>query len=316
MPSQEYLSIQAMNQSSLKWILEGVDVFKDKLDYPSEPSDEQLLGTAVHLLLLEPHLKHKIVKKPKYDGNTRQGKIFKKLMEGKSFNHFPVTNGKKKTQNEMFYEIDHEEQAWLLGVVEEHAGLFARDKETIVLSEDAYETAHKMAESALNNTRTRELLAAATAKEKVYRFEFDDIDFKAQLDLEGIHYLEIDDNGVYIPRHFVLDFKSTSAKCTRRSIEEEIRKYWYHFQGAAYIIAYLLERFKDLDLTNGFSKLAEIDFIMIFIKSTRPYTVYPVKLSLNLLAEGYGAYISACKKYNYCLKHNPEFKADNDLVEI
>lgn len=76
MLSKEYHDNPRLSQSKLKHILYGVEHFKYYLDNPKPSSDSQDLGSAVHLLLLQPHLfeSNTIRLDSKLDRRTKLGK--------------------------------------------------------------------------------------------------------------------------------------------------------------------------------------------------------------------------------------------------
>lgn len=76
MLSKEYRANPRLSQSQLKNILWGAEEFKYRLNNPEPSSDSQNIGSAVHLLLLQPHLfdSHVISLDHKLDRRTKQGK--------------------------------------------------------------------------------------------------------------------------------------------------------------------------------------------------------------------------------------------------
>ncbi len=289
MLSKEYLNDPRMSQSKLKSILDGVEEFKYNLDNPPESSDAQNLGTAVHLLLLQPDQSNVIVKKPTLDYTTRKGKIFKMLMQGHQINFFPVTSKTKKQEKGVFYEVDSEEMSFIHEMTSKYGSVFSRPEDFILLSESDFEKAHRMTEAAIKNTSTNEIFQSCTEFEKAYFFDYRDIPFKCQLDGHG--------------NDFIVDVKTTSIKNSDREIRNEIINRRYHFQAALY--------------SKSFPAFCEDPFYyLLFIRNVPPYAVFPVQLSTALLAEGQALLDEACSVYNYALENNPEFVADNRLRTI
>jgi len=72
MLSTDYANNKRMSQSKLKRILDGIEEFKYFLDNPPESKPAMQLGSAVHLLTLQPHLENQI--ELKHDGRTTEGK--------------------------------------------------------------------------------------------------------------------------------------------------------------------------------------------------------------------------------------------------
>jgi hypothetical protein len=81
MLSESYLKNPRMSQSKLKKILDGVEEFKWHLDNLPEETDAMKLGSAVHLLLLQPDKCEDMVITPKFDGRTKEGKISRQKFE-------------------------------------------------------------------------------------------------------------------------------------------------------------------------------------------------------------------------------------------
>jgi hypothetical protein len=288
--SKEYLENPAMSQSKLKVILEGIEEFKYNLDQPTVSSDEQNLGTAVHTLVLEPHKADTIVALPKYAANTRKGKILNLLREGKDMTFFNATNSKVKKQGDDFYEIDeNEELEFLIEMHQKYALIFKHPEKYLFLSESDYEKAHAMARSVRSNSYCSNLLQKCTAFEHSHYFTYKGIDFKAQLDGEGI-------DGV----PFILDLKTTNLPNNKFILRNEIRSRGYHFQAATYM------------KTNPEAML----YIIIFVRNKPPYSVFPKLMPADLLEEGQERLDKACDIYLDCLMNNPEFIADNELEDL
>lgn len=296
MLSKEYLKSPRMNQSSLKHILKGDDEFKHKLDTPSEKmTDAQIIGSAFHLFLLQPHLSHTVIKKPKISGNTREGKIFKLLMEGKNSSFFPIAKGKIKKQEEgLFYEVDEPELVFIYQMVERYPLLFTRSEDCLVLDEDDYHNALRMSESALKNDDTRKIIESCTHFEHTIQYKHKKIKFKAQLDGKG--YM------------FVCDAKSTSDDMNDRMLLNTIKKNGYDFQGASYLIGEFGEEI--------FDEIDEVSYYIFFTKSSPPFTTIPYKLKTETLMEGFIKFNEACDRYNWCLENNPYFIANHKLRAI
>jgi hypothetical protein len=292
MLSKEYINNPRMSQSKLKVILDGIEEFKYNLDNPKLPSDEQNLGSAVHILLLEPEKSNIIIKMPKINGTTRKGKIFKLLQEGKAPSFFPVTTKTKKQEEGLFYEVDNEEMNFILKTSSEFGHVFTEPNNFLILSEDDYEKAHRMAEAAFKNEDTALILKSATHYEKTHIFDYMGIPFKCQLDGHGFDPFT---NG-FDP--MILDLKTTSIRNNDFEIRNEIRKRRYHFQAALYS-----KVFGDTIPFYG----------ILFVRNMAPYSVFPVRLSQELLDEGRYQLDEACTIYNHCLEHNPEFIPNNRL---
>lgn len=84
MLSHEYKTNPRLSQSKLKHILNGVDEFLYQQANPTPSSDSQNLGSAVHLLLLEPHLSDKYIVKleKKVDRRTKEGRAILEQYDG------------------------------------------------------------------------------------------------------------------------------------------------------------------------------------------------------------------------------------------
>lgn len=285
MLSKEYLNNPRMSQSKLKLILDGIEEFKHKLDNPDEPSESQNLGSAVHILILEPEKSNMIVKMPKINGTTRKGKIFKFLQEGKGPNFFPVTSKTKKQEEGQFYEVDQEEMEFILQIGAEYGAIFTNPDQFIALSETEYEQAHKMAEAAFKNDDTNLILKSCQHYEKTHHFDYMGIPFKCQLDGQG--------------HPFILDLKTTVIKNNDFIIKNEIRNRRYHFQAALY--------------SKIFNDNSDFIYYILFVRNVAPYSVFPIQLSQELLDEGRYQLDEACKIYNHCLEYNPEFIPNNRL---
>jgi len=297
MLSKEYHTDPRMQQSKLKLILDGVEEFKHALDNPKKPSDSQNLGSAVHVLILEPHRSEVVQKVPKLNGQNRDGKIFKFLMEGKGPDYFPVTDKKtKKQEKDVFYEVDAEEKDFIFKMGEHYGHIFTSPESYLILDESEYEQAHRMAEAAFKNEDTRHILQCSQHYEKVHHFSYGDINFKCQLDTQG--------------HMFIGDLKTTTVKNNDWDIKKEIRKYRYHFQAVAYAKVFGDKKF----IVDGPNP--EFQYFILFVRSVSPYAVFPIQLSQELFNEGYEQFDSACDIYNDCLKNNPNFIANNRLRVI
>lgn len=293
MLSAEYLNNPRMSQSKLKVILDGVDEFRYQIDHPFEKTDAQNLGSAVHILLLQPHLADIIIAKPKFASNTRQGKIFNLLREGKGLNFFPISDKKvKKQEEDLFYEVDLEERAFIINSLDKYKEFFKSQENSLILSEDDYKKAYEMALNVRKNMHAKQILDSCTQFEKTIFFDHENIEFKAQLDGFG--------------KNFILDLKTTSIKNKDYLIRKEIRDRRYHFQAVSYLNAY----------RSIYSISESISYYIIFVRNEPPYTVFPVQLSSELIAEGIEQFHMACELYKDCLENNPHFLARNHLKLI
>lgn len=289
MLSKEYLADKRMSQSKLKVILDGVEEFKEKIDNPPKPSESQNLGSAVHVLILEPHRCDVIQKVPKFDSKTREGKIFNFLMEGKGPDYFPLAAKKKKNQEkDVFYEVDEEERDFVFKMGAHYGHIFTRPEKYLILDPDEYEQAHRMAQAAFKNEDTAYILKYSQHFEKTHYFTYKDIDFKCQLDTQG--YM------------FIGDLKTTIVKNDDYLIKREMRKYRHPFQAATY--------------AKVFEDNPKLIYYNLFVRSEAPYAVFPIQMSQELFDEGRRELDQACDIYNHCLKHNPNFIANNRLRVI
>lgn len=298
MLSKEYLSNPCMNQSSLKVILDGVDDFKWKIDHPpAEMTDAQIIGSAFHILVLQPHLAHTIMKIPKINKKTREGIIFTLLRQGKDTSFFPIAKKKKKNQKEgLFYEVDLEELDFIYEMKETHHHLFNASPDNLFIDKDDYDIAEQMAVSALKNDDTRDILSRCTEFEKSYFFTYKGIKFKAQLDGRG--------------HMFIADLKSTVILNNEHDLEREIYKRKYHFQGAAYLTGAA-----DGQLDDWFC-LEDWEYYILFVRNVPPYTVIPKVLSADKIRMGFELFNEACDLYNHCLINNPHFIVNHKLRAI
>lgn len=288
MLSREYYTDPRMNQSKLKIILDGIEEFKYAIDNPKKPSESQNLGSAVHVLILEPHRADVIATVPKFDGNSREGKIFKFMMEGWGPDYFPVTDKKTKKQEKgKFYEVDSQEKDFIFEMGSKYAKVLTKPQDYIILTEEEHEQAKRMAEAAFKNDDTKHILSASRHFEKIHHFTYKDINFKCQLDSQG--------------HMFIADLKTTTIKNNDYEILRALRKYRYLFQAACY--------------ANVFGA-GQLSYFILFVRSEPPYAVFPIKLSQARMDEGREEFDRACDDYNYCLKHNPNFIANNELREI
>jgi hypothetical protein len=275
-----------MSQSKLKPILKSVEKFYHLLNFPRKPTYAQIVGTATHILILQPHLAHTIIEKPSFNATTREGKIFNFILEGKSNDFFPVREGKIKKQLEgQFYEISSEEEKFIFNIRENYSRLLQANSDSLFLKSEDYDKVHKMAEAVRANADAAYILSCCTAFEKVYKFDYKGIGFKAQLDGEG--------------DEFVLDFKTTLIENDDWEIEREIKNRLYDFQAACYL--------------QGSQKK---DYFFIFVRNEAPYEVFPIHLSWEKIFAGREKFDLACDKLNHCLQHNPTFKPNNRLRMI
>lgn len=283
-----------MRQSQLKWILDGVDVFKYKMDNPEPTTDSMNLGTAVHLLILQPHLEHKLIKLPNINGSTRKGKIFKFLLEGKDDLFFKVVLKNPKQEKDLFYDITFEEIKFIEEMRSIYSLIFADSKRFILLSPEDYDKAYAMAKSVFSNRDAMSLLKMCTHFEARYQFRYKEIDFNCTLDAHGIcEYLE---EIAIEPGPFIVDVKTTNIRNNRFEIKKEIQNKKYQFQAASYRKVF-----------------PNANFINIWVRNEAPYTVFPTLMSTELLDEGDRLFDEACDIYNDCLVNNTDFVADNRL---
>lgn len=77
MLSEEYRNSSRLSQSQLKHILYGTQEFEYNLNNHTPSTDAQNLGSAVHLLLLQPHLSDEILKMQKPKARTKTGEVLK-----------------------------------------------------------------------------------------------------------------------------------------------------------------------------------------------------------------------------------------------
>lgn len=85
MLTKEYREYPALSQSELKWILYGAEEFRYHKENPTTSTDAQNIGSAVHLLLLQPELffHHVIPLDKKLDKRTKESKELIEQNEGK-----------------------------------------------------------------------------------------------------------------------------------------------------------------------------------------------------------------------------------------
>lgn len=304
MQSKEYLEHPGMRQSQLKHILDGVDEYKLHRDNSWRPSEEQLIGSAVHVLVLEPEKAINIVALPKFDGKTRLGKIFNYLAEGRPETFFPLATGKTKRQGEgFFYEVDYPEYEFMIGNLQKYGHVFKSPQDYIALSESAFEAAHKMAENVRKNTDANTLLSRSIKFEEERYFEFNEMDWKCCLDHWGRRTDDV---------NFVCDLKTTSIKNDNYLIEREIRQRRYHVQGALYLLSLRP------DLENVFDDEGNFvdDFTITWVRNVEPYTVFPTTIRAGLMREGFELLLQGSNLYKDCLINNPEFIANNRIKII
>lgn len=289
MQSQEYLTHPGLRQSQLKHILNGVEEFKYHLDNPSESTDSQNLGSAVHLLVLEPQKSNRLVCMPKHDLNSRLGKILTFLKEGKSFTYFPIAKGKTKKQEKgLFYEVESEEFDFIHEMIATYEKVFLNPSDYLILSQDDYNKAEAMAEAFYRNTDAYCIIGNSIAREENYYFTYRDIIFKCQVDIRG-----------KFDSAFVCDLKTTITKNNLKLLKYEIENNLYHFQAAPYMIATGADR-----------------YFIIFVRNVAPYAVFPIELSGAMIAQGRALFDEACSIYNDALKNNPAFKPQNRMRMI
>jgi hypothetical protein len=221
--------------------LDGVEEFKWHLDNPPEETDAMKLGSAVHLLLLQPERANLVAFIPKFDGRTKEGKLLKQEYEEK----YPAHT-------------------------------------YILLSIEMFQKAHAMVDSIRQNSDAMQIVNSCEAFEQEYEFNYRGIPFKCKPDGIG--------------SNFLLDLKTTSIPNKEWKIKNEINDRAYHFQAATYL--------------RGAEKE---NYYIIFVRSVAPYAVFPVKLSLETINQGYVLLNEACEIYKECLRTNPEFKPNNRL---
>lgn len=296
--SIDYFDRPEMNQSKLKYILKSEADFKMRLEEHFKQTDEMRLGSAVHLLVLQPHLSHKIMIAPAINGNTRLGKIWDYLLEGKQLDFFYVFDKErapkgKKTPPKFVdkYVITPEEYEELLELKDKYAPIINRSPDVIILTQTQFDTAHKMVASIKNNTDAMTLINSCKAFEKAYFWKYNEIDMKGQVDGEG----DFGDEN----QSFILDLKSTS-QFDKSKLKFVIDNMDYDFQAAYYLKGAMNKKY----------------YFIIFINSQKPYLVYPFQLSAQTIQRGFDKLEKACNLYNNCLKFNPEFITDNKLELI
>jgi hypothetical protein len=75
MPAEAYHAIDALGSTDIKRLLRSPAHFRAGRDEPSLPTDAMLLGTAIHLAVLEPDaFAAQAVASPKFDRRTKDGK--------------------------------------------------------------------------------------------------------------------------------------------------------------------------------------------------------------------------------------------------
>jgi hypothetical protein len=85
-PAREYRSWRGLNMSLLKAGLRSMRAMHHKANHYKAPSKAMVLGTAVHMAVLEPKLWEDMKKKDcVFDGNRTAKKAFAAFSEGKSF---------------------------------------------------------------------------------------------------------------------------------------------------------------------------------------------------------------------------------------
>lgn len=213
MLSKEYLQSARMSQSKLKWILYGADEFKYNAENPTPPSDSQNLGSAVHLMLLQPHLSERVICVDKPSGATRKGKIWKNL---------EVFKG-EVTDAIAAMKPDKSEQDFIDDMLKQYSNYFVSPENFIALKPDEYDSAHRITQRVLANTACRDLLESCDYYEKIHLYRHKNIDFKAQLDGIG--------------SDFILDLKTTRVLNDEKLIRNQVFGNLYHFQAASYMVA-------------------------------------------------------------------------------
>jgi len=296
----DYFQHSAINQSLLKHILESEEAFGLAKKEPFAPTANQILGTAVHRLILEPHLSHTLLKLPKLDMTTRLGKMWNYVFKEKKPDDFFFVFDKdraprgKKTKPVIAdkYVITPDEFDEFQEIKKDYMHLlsFEDEKDILFLNEEQFDTAHAMAQKIRQNTDAAFLLECCSAFEKEYYFEFQNIQMKAKIDAEGL---------LPTRKSFLLDLKTTGE--TKKSKLPYVIDDWkYAFQAAFYLLA-----------TGGRDL-----FFIIFVSSKKPYTVFPVQISQSRIQKAFEEILFACKKYNDCLINNPEFITNNKIELI
>jgi hypothetical protein len=240
-------------------------------------SDSFDLGTAVHTLILEPHLSSQIVCVDKPSGASKKGKAFLYL-EKQEFNE----EFEKKYANEI-EEVKNEFHDYL-----------SNPSAYLNLKPEDYKKARLMEHSLLFNPIARELIYTETKREELRLFDFKNIKMKAQLDV--------------INSNYVLDLKTTSKPLNEYEISKAIRNYMYDFQAAAYLTADCGEDMINLGLKK--------DYYIVFVGSYPPYPTQVIKLSDKVLERGFELFNKAAEIYNDTLETNSEFKTIHDIKVI
>lgn len=290
-----YFDHPAINQSLLKTILKSEEEFKLASEEKFTPTPEMILGSAVHRLVLEPHLSHTLLVSPKIDGNTRLGKIWNFIVNEKKeedfffvFDKDRMPKGKKtKPKIDDKYVITPEEYDEMQEMKSKYEYLLKFEEDVILLNQDEYDKAHKMAAKIRKNTEVSLILKACHSFEKEYYWEYKGIPMKGKVDAEGF---------LANKEGYIIDIKTTSKPINLKNISFIINDFGYDFQCAHYLIG----------TQNKY-------FFIIFVSSKAPYVVYPFQISNKIINEGMEKLNIACEKYNYCLEHNPEFITDNKI---
>lgn len=75
LPHDEYLALDALSSSGAKDILRSPAFYRWRKDHPSEPTPSMVLGTALHMAVLEPErFERTVVVDPGFDRRTKPGK--------------------------------------------------------------------------------------------------------------------------------------------------------------------------------------------------------------------------------------------------
>ncbi len=288
MQSAKYAANPRMSQSKLRNIFDGVEAFKDALENPMEQTAPMKIGSAVHMLLLEP-ARNAIAVLPKIDGSTREGKILKRLKNGHDLLQFPVSTKRKKEQGPMFYEVTPEEAVFAEGMVRSYGHYFKSPENYLFLNEEELKTAQAMVDSVRSNTDAMRLLNDCIAYEYEEEYSHKGIDLKCCYDGLGFDFVLDLKSTIIAPKYFV-------RKNLIDHLKSKIREMFYHFQAASYLKASKRDK-----------------YFIIFVRNEHPYQVFPRQLSEDLIAEGSELFDEACDALFDCFQTNPTFIADNRL---
>lgn len=277
-----------LRQSTLKKILLSTGKFW--FEYNSEEirdTSDTRIGTATHLLVLQPGLKDKIIIEPtELDNGSRIGKLVK-------FIHNPSLGVKativdKKSgfkQDSSFYECTQVEFDNASKFVEENKKFLNASSDDLVLTPKEYQKSSSMAESVLKNKHASQILSACKYFEKNILWNHRGYDFSSTLDGLG--------DG------FIMDFKTTIHSCKRDFINDF--KYikqnggGYAYQAAAYL------------KSTGFKR-----YIVIYVEKTEPFDVHVFEIPQSILDIGMEQFEESLDKLDSCLKVG-SFDTQNEI---